>query len=111
MSEMRFLVKGSQSDPYEVVFRKIGTSFSAWCTCTAGQNGQYCKHRFAIMDGLSKGVVSENSDEVMIVESWVPGTDVGRIWDELKSAETELAEMKRRVSSLKKGLAKAMRTS
>jgi hypothetical protein len=47
MEEARFLVQGSAPSPCKVVFVKEDKNLTATCTCPAGQNGQYCKHRFA----------------------------------------------------------------
>ena len=67
MEELRFKVQGSASDPYDVTFQYHGTNLSAYCTCPAGVNGQYCKHRFAIMAGEAIGIVSGNESDVATV--------------------------------------------
>lgn len=46
MNQIKFLVIGSSENPYEVNFIRRGNNLSAHCTCPAGENGQYCKHRF-----------------------------------------------------------------
>ena len=76
MKELTISVKGSSADPYEVTFIKDGDSLTALCSCPAGQYGNFCKHRIAILDGNSKAVVSENADQASTVLSWLPGTDV-----------------------------------
>jgi uncharacterized Zn finger protein len=48
MEEICFLVQGSAEEPYKVTFRKKGNNLSAYCTCPAGENGQYCKHRIEV---------------------------------------------------------------
>lgn len=110
METVRFLVQGSAAEPYEVTFRKAGSNLSAFCTCPAGENGQYCKHRFRILEGSSEAIVSENSEEVPIVGGWLPGTDVAAAMQAVVAAEQELEHAKRVVSSAKKDLAAAMRS-
>ena len=42
--KISFLVQGSSMDPYLMTFvRRSGYNVSAYCTCTAWQNGQYCR--------------------------------------------------------------------
>jgi uncharacterized Zn finger protein len=60
MEETYFIVQGSADEPYKVTFRRKGNNLSAYCTCPAGENGQYCKHRFRILAGCDDGIVSEN---------------------------------------------------
>lgn len=110
MEELTFEVQGSAKEPYGVVFvRRSPTNLSAYCSCPAGENGQYCKHRFAILDGIQKSIVSSNADEVKIVQSWLSGTDVERALLKMRSLEKEAAKIKKELSSAKKDLARAMR--
>lgn len=104
-----FLVQGSAPDPYEVQFFRRGTNLSAYCTCPAGMVGQYCKHRFAIMGGDTRAVVSGNEHEASDVRSWIPGSDVAVALSALGDAEDHLAEAKQAVSSAKRRVAAAMR--
>ncbi len=110
MQELRFLVQGSAAEPYVVVFVNRGDgNLSAHCTCPAGQNGQYCKHRFAILGGKTKGIVSGNEDDVAAVVDWLAGSDIESALEVLARAEEELAEAKQKASQAKKLLARAMR--
>jgi len=49
-----FSVQGSAPEPYHVLFRRNGANLSAYCTCPAGENGMYCKHRIRILQGLAE---------------------------------------------------------
>ena len=110
MEEIVFEVQGSAPQPYRVVFvRRSQTSLSAYCSCPAGENGQYCKHRFAILDGVLEGLVSSNADAVKIIQSWLPGTNVEKSLLKMRGLEKEAARIKRELSSAKKELCKAMR--
>ncbi len=108
MNDIKFLVQGSASEPYVVVFRKSTSNLTGLCSCPAGENGMYCKHRFRILAGSIEGIVSENVNDVEIVKSWVRGSDVEKALDELHQAETELEKMKKKVSALKKKLARTL---
>jgi len=110
MPEVIFHVQGSAAEPYVVTFRdRGGGNLSAYCTCPAGQNGQYCKHRFAILAGETKGIVSGNEEDVAKVLSWLAESDVEAALQDLEREQAAFDEAKKRVSRAKKALAKAMR--
>ncbi|MEE8342529.1 MAG: SWIM zinc finger family protein [Gammaproteobacteria bacterium] len=110
MKKIAFEVQGSASMPYEVVFvRRSDTNLSAYCSCPAGENGQYCKHRFSILDGAPKGIVSDNIEQVQIVRSWLPGTDIEIAMIKMRALESEAEKVKKALSAAKKEVARAMR--
>ncbi len=108
MLKAEFFVQGSADEPYRVTFTKSGANLGAYCTCPAGQNGMYCKHRFRILEGEATGLVSENVDDILTVGSWLSGTDVAAAMDAVKTAERDHAEAKKLLSQAKKNLARAM---
>lgn len=109
MGNIYFLVQGSAEEPYKVTFKKNGSNLSAYCTCPAGENGQYCKHRFRILDGCGDGIVNSNKDEVMIVKSWLRGTDVDAALNEVTEKERVFEKVKQDLSAAKKKLARIMK--
>ncbi len=108
MEELVFLVKGSSSNEYEVTFIKDGSSLTALCTCPAGQFGNFCKHRIAILDGRSDSISSGNADQAPTVTEWLVGTDVEAALSELRAAEKTTECAKEDLAALKKKLARAM---
>ena len=109
MEELIFLVQGSAEEPYTVRFiRRSESNISAYCTCPAGENGQYCKHRFNIIDGETAGIVSDNARDVEIVKSWIPGTDIEYTMMEVREIEKEIAKLRKLLSEAKKRVAHAM---
>ncbi len=108
MEELVFLVKGSSSDAYEVTFIKDGSSLTALCTCPAGQFGNSCKHRIAILDGKSNAISSGNAEQARKVTEWLVGTDVEAALFELRAAEKTTDCAKDVLAALKKKLARAM---
>ena len=109
MEILTFNVQGSAEEPYVVEFRKEGSNLSAYCTCPAGEVGQYCKHRFRLLQGDTEGLVGGNAEAVTKVMSWLPGTDVEAALIELGRAEALFDQAKKEVSAVKKKLARAMR--
>jgi uncharacterized Zn finger protein len=110
MQEISFEVQGSAAEPYNVVFvKQSDNNLSAYCSCPAGKNGQYCKHRFNILNGITKGIVNNNFDDVKIVQSWLTGTDVEKALINMRELEAEAEKIKKELSIAKKEVAKAMR--
>lgn len=110
MDSIIFEVQGSSPEPYTVTFvKRSDTSLSAYCTCAAGENGLYCKHRFSILDGITKAIVSENINEVETIKDWLQGTDVESAITKMQELETEQKRIKTELSKAKKEVAKAMR--
>lgn len=110
METITFNVQGSSPEPYEVTFvLRSDRNFSAYCSCPAGENGQYCKHRFSILEGTTKGIVSGNLEQVSVVKSWLTGTDVESAISKMRHLETEAEKIKKALTAAKKEVAKAMR--
>lgn len=109
MKELVFLIQGSAKEPYKVTFHKYESNLSAYCSCPAGDNGQYCKHRFNILGEFTEGIVSGNEADVQVVASWLPGTDVEAAMNAVMNAEEINEQAKRELSAAKKRLAKAFR--
>ena len=106
--EIRFLIKGSASKPYELSFRKSGEKIIALCSCPASLNGLHCKHRIGILRGSCKGIISGNENQVTFVQSWLPGTDLEYLLNQVVEAEAVLKNTKEKLSKLTKKLALAM---
>jgi len=108
VEELVFLVKGSSPAGYEVTFIKDGDSLTALCTCPAGQYGNFCKHRIAILDGKFDSISSENVDQAPTVAKWLEGTDVESALSELRAMEKTAGHTKDDLVALKRKLARAM---
>ncbi len=113
MESIEFDVQGSAEYPYRVRFvKRSEANLSAYCTCPAGENGQYCKHRFSILEGSIKGIIGKEDrliGKVRTVLSWLSGTDVEQAIYEMRTIEQELADVKKKLSAAKRTVAKAMR--
>jgi len=109
MNKLIFFVQGSAKEPYKVIFQKNDSNLSAYCTCPAGDNGQYCKHRFNILGGITDGIVSANELDVKVVTSWLTGTDVEAALNDVMDAEEQFETAKRNLTSAKKNLSRVLR--
>lgn len=102
MESIQFLVQGSAKDPYELTFSRDGNVVTATCTCRAGDNGTYCKHRQTIFDGKGAGVVSENQQQVATVASWWPNSNLAAHYSEIIAAENNLKRAEQDLGKAKK---------
>jgi len=108
--EIKFEVQGSSPTPYVVTFvRRSIRNLSAYCTCPAGDKGQYCKHRFNILDGEIDAIVSNNLQDIKLVQSWLPGSDIEEAIKNLRDLELAAANIKKQLTAAKKYVAKVMR--
>ncbi len=108
MKEITFRVKGSSKEPYEVLFIRDGNSLTAICNCPAGQFSNVCKHRLAILDGKTAGIVSDNANEVGTVVGWLAGTDVEAALAELRQLEGQEDADAAALKDARRKLARAM---
>ena len=110
LGRVEFSVEGSTGTPYDVTFvLREDSNLSAYCTCPAGQNGMYCKHRFAILSGDGRAITSGKPEHIVLVQEWLAGSDVEAAMQRVVELEKEAAKAKRAVSAAKKDLAAAMR--
>jgi hypothetical protein len=114
METIAFLVQGSSDEPYNVTFHKSEKSFSALCTCAAGENGQWCKHRLRILEGSPEGIVCDDDIELVLekistIAAWLPGTKISEAMVALAKAEHEFEQAKKIITAAKKNLSVAMR--
>jgi len=110
MHKLVFLVQGSQIEPYRVTFEKVSdNNLNAYCTCAAGQSGQYCKHRFWLMNGEIKALVSDNEHELPRLAELLAGSDIETAYQRVIDAERIADAAKKQLARAKKDLAGAMR--
>ncbi len=107
--EIVFLVQGSNPEPYKVRFIKNDHMFAAFCTCPAGMNGMYCKHRIDILAGSSDAIISDNLIEIATIKQWLIGTPIEDAIQSLMSTEKVYLSAKKALTKAKKDLSKALR--
>lgn len=109
MQKLTFQIQGSAEEPYTVTFEKPSAdNLNAYCTCPAGQNGQYCKHRFGLLNGEIKNIVSGNESDLPTLAEMFKGSDVETTYLKVIELESEAAGIKKKLSAAKKDLARAM---
>ena len=108
IKKIKFKVQGSAFDPYITTFELRGKNLIAHCTCPAGEYGQYCKHRLNILRGNNDNIVSRNKNEVQIIVSWLPGTDVDIALNEMNEAQRNYEYAINQLKKVKKKFAKSL---
>jgi uncharacterized Zn finger protein len=107
--EISFRVSGSAPEPYEVTFLRTNESLAAFCTCAAGENGRYCKHRLAILEGHADAIVSDNHGDLTTIREWLVGTELAAAVLAFRQAEIVYDAAKAALDTAKRNLVKAMR--
>jgi hypothetical protein len=105
---LRFSATGSKGDPYEIVAQRRGQHVIITCTCGAGINGTYCKHRFALIHGDVSDLASNNIEDVKALRSMITGSTLADALTEVVQAEEVAAKANRLMSAAKKRVAQAM---
>lgn len=109
MQRIDFLVVGSKGDEYHVTFEREGDNMNAYCDCPAGDNGLYCKHRFALMEGDAKAVLSSNKADAARLADMMAGTDLEAAYKACQATERAHHASAKKLRAVRVALAKAMR--
>lgn len=70
LPSLRFKVQGG-SDVYDIVVSRGDDVLTARCSCTAGRNGLYCRHRRLLGDGVIDDVVDPNDGDLATLGEWI----------------------------------------
>ena len=85
---IKFLVQGSGKEPYRCTFWKVDDyDLHSACTCPAGKKGQYCKHRFALLEGDITNVVDYSEEDFKELQEMLKSSDIADFYDEFAKAK------------------------
>src|SRR6202035_3015986 len=73
---LRFLVKGSTGNVYEITAQRTSSRLRMTCTCQAGRNHIWCKHRAALIDGDISNLVSGSISDIKKLSEWAIGVEI-----------------------------------
>ena len=86
---VKFLIQGSGKEPYRCTFWKVDNyDLHSACTCPAGEKGQYCKHRFALLEGDITNVVDYSEEDFKELQEMLKSSDIADFYDEFAKAKT-----------------------
>lgn len=98
----------SSGNEYNIEFVEKKGVITLICDCPAGENGMYCKHRFALIDGKDDEVL-RSSHSVADLAKAIEGTRLSEEIDLMHADEKTLKEARATLQKTKKNVAKLMR--
>ncbi len=104
---LKFIVRGNSGN-YEIIASRTGVVFQISCTCTAGQNGMCCRHRFALLDEDDSDILSGNSGDIAKLKVLFHGTDVEKRYARMRSLEAQKRSIELALRMEKKALGRQM---
>ena len=108
---LRFSIVGEDDDVHEVSIERDvnnSTNLSAHCTCGKALEGEFCLHRFEVLEGDTNNMVSENLDDVRTLREWIKGSDIEIAMQALSKAKTDLRLAHEKVESRRQALVRRM---
>jgi hypothetical protein len=110
--KIMFLVQGLEKEPYQIMFTRVDEDghhqLICECECISAAHGDLCGHRLRILEGSTSHIVSDNRDQVYIVQQWLMGTELEQAVRELVKAEKLLDYAERQLSTARNQLAEIM---
>lgn len=105
---MNFVVKSKSSgNEYAVQVYETEDGPVITCNCPAGENGQYCKHRFALVSGDEREVI-EAEAPVSEIAKFVAGSRLEAAIDAMHKQEAVVKKVQADLRAIKKSVASAM---
>ena len=92
----------------EAALRPSG-GFRLSCSCVAGEFGQFCKHKLALMAGDYRDLVDGNDLDIASFKSMMNGTTVPEMLNQLVETEEAIRVGQSRLKKIKADVAKAIR--
>jgi DNA polymerase-3 subunit epsilon len=84
---LHFNVEGSTGNIYEIVAWRARSHFHMTCTCEAGKNGFFCKHRDALLNGIVDHLLSGNTADVARLVGMMSGTEAEQLFVSIQKRE------------------------
>lgn len=102
-----YFVDGSRGDEYVVTITRVGALVNALCTCAAGQNGSFCRHRVGILTGDMAGAIphDDNKDDLAAL---LQGSALADALQRYREAEAAVEVAQAEFARVKKALSRAM---
>lgn len=101
-----FAVMGSQGDEYRVAFEVREGGATATCTCPAGGNRVWCKHRTSLLGGDVSRLMGGEQADLAALRDALRGTDLETAHARTLQAEAAVVAAKRDLEAAKRALAR-----
>ncbi|MEM8772745.1 MAG: hypothetical protein AAGD92_13950 [Pseudomonadota bacterium] len=108
---LKFCVMGENDEIYDVSITRHAensANLTALCNCDKDRAGDFCSHRFEILEGDTSNLVSKNLDDMQILRGWIRGSDVEAAMNDLSRAKSDLKIARERYAYCRNVLAKRM---
>jgi NAD-dependent DNA ligase len=86
---LHFDVEGSTGNIYDIEAWKEANHFRMTCTCDAGKNSHFCRHRDALLNGVVDHLISHNTSDVAKLVGMIAGTEAGRLFADIQRFQSE----------------------
>ncbi len=103
--ELSFQVEGTEI--YDVDFIREGDVLTAFCSCPAGENGSYCKHRVNLLHGDDDAIV-EGEDQLDDLAEMLKGSNLETALKDFDDAVAAVERAQRAKRSATKRLSRLM---
>ncbi|MCB1533252.1 MAG: hypothetical protein KDJ44_00675 [Rhodoblastus sp.] len=109
MDELHFSVRSSSSDEiYSLLAKRTDRGVRFACSCPAGANGTYCKHRIGLIAGDIRKVVDPNENDIAALHEMVATSEIPAALDAVAAIERSIDALKADLAKAKKRLAAIM---
>lgn len=105
MTTLRFAVRSSSGDDYELTARQTASGVRFSCQCQGAEWGQLCKHRVSLMMGDTKLLSDGKPDEISLLMDWCRQDGVLADLDAISDLENNITRAKASIAKLKKKIA------
>jgi hypothetical protein len=106
---LTFVVVSSRSgETYHLKAQRAPGGVRFTCTCAAGENGSYCRHRLDLLAGVVGELRSGSAADVQALAVWAQGTALEQSIAEMAALEKAQADLKRRLSAVKKAIGRLL---
>jgi hypothetical protein len=105
---LAFIVEGSKGDKYEIIADRVDGRVIVSCTCKGARNGNHCRHRVNLLEGIVDDLLSDNDTEVALLPAMLLGTPLASAMDRYREADHAAEAAKRNLEGAKHALARIM---
>ena len=108
---LKFIVRGSKGDEYEIIAEKSQTSLRISCTCAAGMQGTWCGHRLALIGGDTSSLLSGSEEDMKSLREMLTGTLLERRYALICQLEQDKSTIDLKLKAERKALGREMNGS
>lgn len=105
---LKFVVRGSQGNEYQITLKKADNALVLNCTCAAALSGTWCKHRLALLAGDISALLSDNTQDMDSFKSLISGSIIEKRFTDICALEREKEAVDAKLKAAKKAIGREM---